>query len=423
MKYDKVVMFCLTIALLAFTSCDQSNGNEGCEYQAGDMTGLIEEKTIKVSDMFTIILGAIQQTRSGVDENLFELLGLLKDINVAKIKYMTTAPDGSLIEESGLIAYPTDMTEYNHILSVQHETQDLDKGPTDQDFPISAAPVFGDEVVVIADCYGFGISRTADLKHTYMHLKSTGTACADMILAARQYLATKENLKCTADSIRLLGYSQGGQATIATLLELQDRHMEDQISLVWAGAGPYNLMNYMEVSDIDYDHIGFFLYSIEGIITGDRLDIDRRNIYSKRFFDEGKDSIFTKCYLSEWHSILGTLASDILNPDMFAEENDFNGNQDAREVIRHMRSNSIVEQDKDILINSKVRLYHMENDTYVPYSCSVDLNKKWPDKTELINLTQAIDHPGAGMEFFILYMGEKFYPLMKIVPLVEDIFN
>lgn len=225
------------LCLLLSISCDNSDREEPPfhpEKETGNWCGTIDEYTLTTDDIVEFISESIPDVGP-----YYRLLSpFLCSIEIAKIKYTTTNQNGDIVEASGVITYPSDMSEYNHILSIQHGTMDINAGPSDQMFPIEAAPVFCGEMVVMADYLGYGISKTGDLKHTYMHLKTTGSACADMIQAARQYLKTKSNLKCTTDSLRLIGYSQGGQATVATLFELQRRNLADQISLVWSGAGP-----------------------------------------------------------------------------------------------------------------------------------------------------------------------------------------
>lgn len=415
-------------AALVMTSVSCESGisdDNNKDFVAGDMTGIIEEKTITVLDMITIIMEAFPDVNpTGPDDagiDYPKLLSLLKDIHIAKIKYMTPSPDGKLIEASGLVAYPEKLQEYSHILSLQHGTNDINGGPSDQKFPIEGCPVFADEVVVMADYLGYGISKTSDLRHTYLNINTTGSCCADMILAARQYLKTKNSLKCTADSIRLIGYSQGGQATIATLFELERRRMDDQISLVWSGGGPHDLLEFIKDPDKEYDHISTMIFGMMGIIEGDMLDVKLENLLSPEFISSGKDSIITKCQLSEWDSIVGTHIKEVLHPDFFKEN--YGGNSDVKILMDHFRSNSTVNISQPVPPNVHIRFYHAPADSYVPYQCSVSAQEHWKSCSELIDLKAAKNHVGGGLEFFIEYMGPEFDMLRELIPLVEQILN
>lgn len=75
-------------------------------------------------------------------------------------------------------------TAYDHLLSIQHGTLDLEEAPSRQLFYYEMAPVISNHVVVMADYLGFGVSQTADRQHPYLHNESTGRTCADMIEAA-----------------------------------------------------------------------------------------------------------------------------------------------------------------------------------------------------------------------------------------------
>lgn len=407
---------------LAFTACStDGNDTPNPESEPGNWCGTMDEYSITAENMINLIKLAVPDISDFADD----IAELLCDVNVAKIKYTTTDPEGKVIMASGLITYPSKMKEYDHILSIQHGTMDVDGGPTDQTFPIETIPVFRGEMVVMADYLGYGISRTKDMKNTYMHAKTTGTACADMIQAARQYLDTKNNLECTADSIRLIGYSQGGQATMATLFELERRGLGEQISLIWAGAGPYDMIAFLEesINNPTSRKNGYIVHSIEGVMNGDRLVLDRHNIYAPEMFENGKDSIFSKCVLSKWPDIIGDDIHKVLHADFF-KENYGGDNTDVHKLMEHMAANSVVNVEDGLSENVHISLHHNPEDTYVPYCCSESAHKKWKDNSELIDLYLGNDHPASGAEFLLDYMGDDYLPLeLIVVPLINSVIN
>lgn len=407
-------------AICVFVSCQKSGDDDPVIHEKGngDWTGTISEYTLTVEDITTMIGNAIPS----IGDYAKMLSSLLCDINVAKIKYLTAGPDGSLTEASGIVTYPVSTQRYNHILSIQHGTNDIDNGPSDQLFPIEAAPVFNGEVTVMADMLGYGISKTKDLRHTYLHAKTTGTACADMITAARQYLATKPALECTADSIRLIGYSQGGQATMATMFELQERGLAEDISLVWAGGGPYSLMEYLrlfiENPEKEFKQMGYIPYAFEGITNGDNISIDRTRIYAPYIFENGMDSIFTGNYLSDWHTILPHDITKVLNGNFFKP--DYGNDPDVKAMIECLERNSLVNYTQSISDNIHIRFFHVPTDTYVPYTCSVLAARKWSSHCTLTDLT-AGNHPAGGVEFILEYMGLQRFKFL--LPLIDDVLN
>lgn len=420
MKKISSCLFLLTAILLTI-SCDRSeNGDYPPEEpQAGDFVKVLKSQMITTDNLAAMVSEAVPLLPP---EFAMYLKLLTCDVQLTVIDYKTTGPDGNLVDASGVIIYPTAKESYNHILSIQHGTIDINNSPSDQAFPIEAFPVFADEVVVMADYLGYGISRTDDLKHTYMHLKTTGTACADMISASRQFLDEYSNMECTADSIRLLGYSQGGQATMATLFELEERGLADRISMVRAGAGPYSMSDFMKNPDEPNDRLAYTIFAIEGLIYGDNADIDRHNIYTDEFFSSGRDYILTECYLSQWNEVLGKYIRNVLNEDFFKP--DYGGNKDVIKVMELMNSNSVVNHTKPLSNNIFIEFYHCPTDTYVPYSCSkTAASGTFRNCSRLHDLEMAGDHISGGVEFIIDYMGGRFTVLKLIIPLIDEIVH
>ena len=171
------------------------------------------------------------------------LLNLINDSEISVITYKTKGVDGKKIIVSGIVAIPSGVTSYTRLLSIQHATCDIGSAPSEQDFYYELLPVLLGKVVVLADYIGYGVSQTSDMQHPYLHSKLTGSTCADMIEAAREYLESK-SIEENGDTIDLAGYSQGGSSTISTLLELEKRGK--LIGNVYAGAGAYDLENQLQ---------------------------------------------------------------------------------------------------------------------------------------------------------------------------------
>lgn len=357
-------------------------------------------------------------TKDNLSSEIADLVPILKpfksivasligvNVHLTDIIYTTTAPDGSVIEASGIVAYPEGLKSYDHILSIQHGTCDIADAPTNVIFPPELAPVITENaVVVMADYLGYGFSETPDLQHPYMHKKLTGTACADMIEAAEQYLGRKENGVpwSNGNGIKLIGYSQGGAATVATMMELESRGEQDRIIEVLAGAGPYDLSGFFEMlcGKYYYSNTGFIPFVLRGLAYGDRLKIDAANVYSADVISHGYDKKFASTQLSTWHDMLGGDIHKIIHPDFFAAPG-YNGNKDVQAIMNSMKSNSVLNYGTPSSV-SKLHLYHSPTDSTVPYSCSEDLSAKWG--CELTDLTVKSNHLDAGIEFILRYMG------------------
>ena len=279
------------------------------------LSGIIAEKHIDKTEIASQVADFASSQGINIPEEL--LSSLICSIDVAAIEYNTTGVDGKQVTVSGVIAIPEETISYEHLLSIQHGTLDMEDAPSKQLFYYEMMPVVSGHIVVMADYLGYGSSQTPDRQHPYLHNKLTGTACADMIEAAREYLKYK-SITENDDDIELLGYSQGGQATIATLLELEERGQAESIRGVYAGGGVYDLINTLEVftsptiGPMSYMHTGYAPYLIRGMVYGEQLTVSDENLYAPEVIDEGLNKMFSTRPLSEWHNALGNDITKVL---------------------------------------------------------------------------------------------------------------
>lgn len=367
------------------------------------LSGIIAEKHIDKTEIASQVADFASSQGINIPEEL--LSSLICSIDVAAIEYNTTGVDGKQVTVSGVIAIPEETISYEHLLSIQHGTLDMEDAPSKQLFYYEMMPVVSGHIVVMADYLGYGSSQTPDRQHPYLHNKLTGTACADMIEAAREYLKYK-SITENDDDIELLGYSQGGQATIATLLELEERGQAESIRGVYAGGGVYDLINTLEVftsptiGPMSYMHTGYAPYLIRGMVYGEQLTVSDENLYAPEVIDEGLNEMFSTRPLSEWHNVLGNDITKVLNPDFFAAP-DYNNNKDVMAVIEALRKNSLV--NTSFQPQTPIMLYHSPKDDFVPYSNAVNAHKLWQSST-LVDLSMP-SHVLGGVEFMLRYMG------------------
>ena len=377
------------------------------------LSGIIAEKHIDKTEIASQVADFASSQGINIPEEL--LSSLICSIDVAAIEYNTTGVDGKQVTASGVIAIPEGTISYEHLLSIQHGTLDMEDAPSKQLFYYEMLPVVSGHIVVMADYLGYGSSQTPDCQHPYLHNKLTGTACADMIEAAREYLKYK-SITENDDDIELLGYSQGGQATIATLLELEERGQAESIRGVYAGGGVYDLINTLEVftsptiGPMSYMHTGYAPYLIRGMVYGEQLTVSDENLYAPEVIDEGLNEMFSTRPLSEWHNALGNDITKVLNPDFFAAP-DYNNNKDVMAVIEALRKNSLV--NTSFQPQTPIMLYHSPKDDFVPYSNAVNAHNLWQSST-LVDLSMP-SHVLGGVEFMLRYMGlwELIGPIMQ----------
>lgn len=399
---DKLLALLLMLAFLTACSDDDTPGGDPVVTNQY-LTGVTAEKHIAKSEITDMVMDYAASQGINLPEVLIS--GLLCDVDVAAITYTTTGPDGASVTASGVVAMPAGTTSYDHLLSIQHGTLDMEEAPSLQLFYYEMMPVVSGHVVVMADYLGYGASQTPDRQHPYLHARLTGTACADMIEAAREYLRSK-SIAEENDALELLGYSQGGQATVATQLELESRGWTNRIRNVWAGGGPYDLENLLQAFLNDdgipaaYPRSGYLPYLIRGMAYGEGLTVSDENLYAPAVIEEGLNKLFSTRPLSEWHAALGTDITRVLHPDFFAAP-DFNGNADVQAIVSALRKNSLV--NVSALPQATVNLYHSPQDDFVPYSNVVSAHALWTNST-LTDLSMP-GHVMGGMEFMLRYMG------------------
>lgn len=399
---------------------------------AGEYIGLLDEQE-------TWDIDKILKFAEGYSDKVKDYEGIIKlalgmagtiietgDISLSRIIYTTTDPDGNIVEASGLVAYPKSIpytslldwsTTYDKIVSVQHATCGIDESPSMEEVPREILPILkkGNDVVVLAYYLGYGISKTGDLQHPYIHNKLTGSACADLIEAAQEFVADEGLTRSKNYQIELLGYSQGGAATISTLLELENRdNLKDHIGNVYAGGGPYDLNAFLSkfLEDKKYNSRAYLAYLVRGIVYGDRLDVDFHNLFAPEVF-EGANSAFkqfsTNDNVGDWNSYLSNDLTKVLHSDFFVPG--YNGNEDIIEFVDALEANSCTSFTPDNV--NKIKLYHSPADKTVLYQCTTNAASVWGIKSENVIDLEKEDHTDAGIEFFIKYINEGLWYLAK----------
>lgn len=353
------------------------------------------------------------------------------DVQIAHVRYATTGVDGNLVAASGLIAYPDlSADEYGtyslgRIVSIQHGTCDIAEAPSKQNLPMEILPtavgihsgsgifelLFGEYFVAcMADYLGYGATENSSLLHPYLHNKLTGSTCADLISATEEYIQ-EYGLEVKTNKVDLVGYSQGGAATISTMLELLDRDEDEwtsRIAGVWAGAGPYDILAFMDsfAHNTSYSRSCYIPYAIRGLAYGERLNINWDNVYSSDVGGRGKggnqleDELFSKTQVSTWTEVIGTDVTKILSPDYYGD-----GNDDIRALKNAAFANSVTNcTAPDSTMKSKIKLFHSPWDDTVPFVCSTRLQEAWGLSDEITELTPS-DHVEAGVDFLLAFCG------------------
>lgn len=401
----KLLTLLLLSSLFLFQACT-TDGDDVLKPQPQNeyLTGVTTEQRFTKAE----IIGILNSFTPGLDLGNTPLALLIGDVDVAAITYTTTGVDGKPTQASGIVAMCAGTTSYENLLSIQHGTLDMEEAPSRVLFNYEIAPVIQKRVVVMADYLGYGASQTPTRQHPYLHLASTGTACADMIEAAREYLRSKE-VKENTDKVELIGYSQGGTSTIATLLEMEKRGHSSRIASVHAGGAAYDLLGMMTqfiaAGNLPYPRTGYLPYLIRGMEYGEQTTLNPAKIYAPRVLSENRLKMFDTKPLSEWHDLLGKDITQVIHADFYAYPT-FGGNAEIGKLVAALQKNSLMSAK---VPTSPVMLYHSRTDDFVPYANVEAIHAKW-EKSTIVELSSP-GHVLAGMEFMLKYM--KLWDFIK----------
>jgi pimeloyl-ACP methyl ester carboxylesterase len=165
-------------------------------------------------------------------------------IKVYRLTYRTRTPEGQETTASGAVLVPT-ASQALPVLSYQHGTLlPSSEGqapsyyaPGSDVWSIVSILASTGYVVSAPDYLGYGASKA--LPHPYEHAASLASASADMLRATREFCA-QQKVSVTQKNF-LLGYSEGGYATMALHKLLQEKYATAlPVAASAPGAGAYH---------------------------------------------------------------------------------------------------------------------------------------------------------------------------------------
>ena len=284
------------------------------------------------------------------------------DVNVHKMVYRTTIA-GEEIEASGLVCVPVTPGEYP-VLSFQNGTNTVNEyapseyviSPSYQLVEYLASMGF---VVVIPDYPGFG--KSSQIPHPYLVAEPTVRSVVDMLYALNESYEWEFPGTQLKNEYYLLGYSQGGWATL-TLHKALELEYPDDFNLAGSvcGAGPYNMLNlFLGMLNIDEypmpSYLGYILnaYTYYDQFTNQICDI------MKEPYCENLSSLYNGTLsTSEINEHLTTRITDLFKAD-FLEG--FESSPDYSSVREALINNSVA-----AWISEKPVLFvHGSSDTHV----------------------------------------------------------
>lgn len=280
-------------------------------------------------------------------------------VDVYEVVYRTLDGKGREVSASGAVAVPVGAPPMP-VVSVQHGTV-FPKDAVPSRLPLDLLDgglLFAGSgyLAVMPDYVGYG--RSAKSFHPYLHARSLAVSIVDMLRAVRSFCSHK-GLR-TDGQLFLIGYSEGGYATMAAHREIETRlDGEFQVTASAPIAGPYDPEATLEVllrrpstGSVPFLAFGFWAY--DRIYGLDRLRGILREPYRseiERLFG-GSPSSF------DLERRLPSRAADLFEPGFLRAWSE-NGAHRVKEVARE---NSLT----DWTPQAPLTLFHCSADTVVP---------------------------------------------------------
>jgi len=173
---------------------------------------------------------------------------------------------GEEVEVSGLVCVPNSEGVFP-IVSFQNGTntsyaQAPTKNISDPIFKYLQSTAATGYIILMPDYLGFGVSE--DITHPYLHKESTVLSVENLIVAVGEMI-DGDMMKADWDNdLYLMGYSQGGWATLSTHKDINEKtDLTYSVTASACGAGPYDLtvvQNFM-FEDITYPQPVYMAYT------------------------------------------------------------------------------------------------------------------------------------------------------------------
>lgn len=177
-----------------------------------------------------------------------------QDVDLYEVVYETVDTRGNTTQASGALAVPRGQQRPAPLVSYQHGTvvlkDDVPSQGSEEQLIGTAFAALG-YVAAMPDYLGLGVSPGL---HPFLHATSEASAAIDMLRAVRAFCQVRRVE--LSGQLFLLGYSQGGHATMAVHREIDRRRgegelVELEVTAAAPMAGPYDLSGTMHDVMID----------------------------------------------------------------------------------------------------------------------------------------------------------------------------
>ncbi len=328
------------------------NQNEDLILERGDLIVYNRVASKTSSYMKPSLKSLITQYPTLQDSNI-------SGVDVYRVVYTTIGKDGKKVNASGLISIPQDINSSISIISDQHGTIfGKDHSPSKHD-PLTTTGTLISSlkkfVVTMPDFIGYG--KSSNQQHPYQIKESLGNSIVDMIIATKELLNIK-NIPYD-NKLFLMGYSEGGYATMATAQTLQNEYPNIEVTAAAPMAGSYDLKT-----------TGDFIFT-QNSYTSPHLPIFLIYAYDNYYNLNILNSVVNPPYADAIREYFNEKANGNIIPLDLPKERDLLFQQNF--LLSYFSNQSTPLKEKLILNNlydwtpqMPLRLYHCKGDEVVP---------------------------------------------------------
>ncbi len=274
--------------------------------------------------------------------------------------YKTLDKFGNLIDASGLLVIPLNLSSPIPLVSDQHGTIFTNEEAPSKN-PLNASVILFSAlrgyILAMPDYIGYGAS--GDRLHPYLIKEPSARSVIDMIKAVRSYC--KSNNIPLNDKLFLSGYSEGGYVTMAALEKIQENFSDEiQVTAAAPMAGPYDLKStadvYLFSGMLSYSpFVAYLVYAYDKYYGWNRL----KDIIAEPYADK-LPSLFDKTKTSdEIFKELTNVTNELFRADFLASY--FSDGE--IELKRALSENSVVNWSPKM----PLKLIHCDHDPIVPF--------------------------------------------------------
>jgi hypothetical protein len=304
------VAFSIVLFLTIVTSCKKDNQSSDYTYFVSKKLALSYKKDNinNLLDLASIALPEVSSIKPYVTS----------DINVYQVVYKTTV-DGNEINASGLICVPTSPGNYP-VISFQNGTNTVNAEapslfPGNFNYQLVEIIASLGYAVVIADYPGFG--ESSQIPHPYLIKEPTVRSLVDLLYTAKETGSSEFPGITFKNEYYLLGYSQGGWATMSLHKALELDYKSDfNLKGSSCGAGPYDISLLMHniVTKQTYPVPAYLAYIVNAYIAYNQFTNPASEIFNEPYASSLGNLFKGTMTLGQINSQLTTSMPGLLTP-------------------------------------------------------------------------------------------------------------